>query len=41
MKKLFVTLALALGVYTAQAWNYVYDQAALLLAFWALHLLAV
>ena len=33
MKKLFVTLALALGVYTAQAWNYVYDQAALLLAF--------
>ena len=33
MKKLFVTLALAMGVYTAQAWNYVYDQAALLLAF--------
>lgn len=33
MKKLFITLALAMGVYTAQAWNWVYDQAALLLAF--------
>ena len=33
MKKLFLTLALAMGVYTAQAWNWVYDQAALLLAF--------
>ena len=33
MKKLFITLALAMGVYTAQAWNYVYDQAALLLAY--------
>ena len=33
MKKIFITLALALGVYSAQAWNWVYDQAALLLAF--------
>lgn len=33
MKKILITLALALGVYTAQAWNWVYDQAALLLAF--------
>ena len=33
MKKIFITLALAMGVYTAQAWNWVYDQAALLLAF--------
>ena len=33
MKRLFITLALAMGVYTAQAWNWVYDQAALLLAF--------
>ena len=33
MKKLFITLALAMGVYTAQAGNWVYDQAALLLAF--------
>jgi hypothetical protein len=33
MKKIFITLALAMGVYSAQAWNFVYDQAALLLAF--------
>ena len=33
MKKIFITLALVLGAYTAQAWNWVYDQAALLLAF--------
>ena len=33
MKRLFVTIALVLGIYSAQAWNWVYDQAALLLAF--------
>ena len=33
MKKIFITLALVLGAYTAQAWNWVYDQAALLLAY--------
>ena len=33
MKRLFITLALAMGVYTAQAWNWVYDQAAWLLAY--------
>lgn len=33
MKKIFITLALVMGVYSAQAWNWVYDQAALLLAF--------
>ena len=33
MKKIFIALALVLGVYSAQAWNWVYDQAALLLAF--------
>ena len=33
MKKIFLALALICGVYTAQAWNWVYDQAALLLAF--------
>ena len=32
MKKIFITLALLLGAYTAQAWNWIYDQAALLLA---------
>ena len=33
MKKIFIALALILGVKSAQAWNWVYDQAALLLAF--------
>ena len=33
MKKIFLAIALICGVYTAQAWNYVYDQAAFLLAF--------
>ena len=33
MKKIIITLALLVGVYSAQAWNWVYDQAALLLAF--------
>lgn len=33
MKKIFLTIALMMGVYSAQAWNWVYDQAALLLAF--------
>ena len=33
MKKIFLALALICGVYTAQAWNWVYDQAALLLAY--------
>ena len=33
MKKIFIALALIMGVSTAQAWNWVYDQAALLLAF--------
>ena len=33
MKKIVIMLALVLGVYSAQAWNWVYDQAALLLAF--------
>ena len=33
MKKIFITLALILGAYSAQAWNWVYDQAALLLAY--------
>lgn len=33
MKKIFIALALLLGVKSAQAWNWVYDQAALLLAF--------
>ena len=33
MKKIFLALALVCGVYTAQAWNWVYDQAALLLAY--------
>ena len=33
MKKIFIALALILCVKSAQAWNWVYDQAALLLAF--------
>ena len=33
MKKIVLTLALLLGVYSAQAWNWIYDQATLLLAF--------
>jgi hypothetical protein len=33
MKKIIITLALLLGVKSAQAWNWVYDQAALLLAY--------
>ena len=33
MKKIFIALALLLGVKSAQAWNWVYDQATLLLAF--------
>ena len=33
MKKILIALALILGVKSAQAWNWVYDQAALLLAF--------
>ena len=33
MKKIFIALALILGVKSALAWNWVYDQAALLLAF--------
>ena len=33
MKKIFLTLALVMGVYTAQAWNWVYDQAAWLWAY--------
>ena len=33
MKKIFITLALVLGVYSAQAWNWVYDQATILLAY--------
>ena len=33
MKKIFITLALILGAYSAQAWNWVYDQATLLLAY--------
>ena len=33
MKKIFITLALVLGAYSAQAWNWVYDQATLLLAY--------
>ena len=33
MKKIFITLALIMGAYSAQAWNWVYDQAALLLAY--------
>ncbi len=33
MKKIFIALALILGIQSAQAWNWVYDQAALLLAF--------
>lgn len=33
MKKIFLAVALLCGVYTAQAWNLVYDQATLLLAF--------
>lgn len=33
MKKIFIILALALGVSSAQAWNWVYDQATLLLAY--------
>jgi hypothetical protein len=33
MKKIFIALALILGTQSAQAWNWVYDQAALLLAF--------
>ena len=33
MKKIFITFALLMGVSSAQAWNWVYDQAALLLAF--------
>ena len=33
MKKIFLALALVCGVYTAQAWNWVYDQATLLLAY--------
>lgn len=33
MKKIFLTLALVMGVYTAQAWNWVYDQAVLLWAY--------
>lgn len=33
MKKMFIALALILGIQSAQAWNWVYDQAALLLAF--------
>ena len=33
MKKIFLALALVMGAYSAQAWNWVYDQAALLLAF--------
>ena len=33
MKKIFIALALLMGVSSAQAWNWVYDQAALLLAF--------
>ncbi len=33
MKKIFLALALLMGAYSAQAWNWVYDQAALLLAY--------
>ena len=33
MKKIIIALALLVGVQSAQAWNWVYDQAALLLAF--------
>lgn len=33
MKKIFIAFALLMGVSSAQAWNWVYDQAALLLAF--------
>ena len=33
MKKIFIALALLLGIKSAQAWNWVYDQAALLLAY--------
>jgi hypothetical protein len=33
MKKIVIALALLVGVQSAQAWNWVYDQAALLLAF--------
>lgn len=33
MKKIFIALALVMGVYSAQAWNWVYDQATLLLAY--------
>ena len=33
MKKIFITLALVLGAYSAQAWNWVYDQATVLLAY--------
>ena len=33
MKKIVLTLALLLGVYSAQAWNWIYDQATQLLAF--------
>ena len=33
MKKIIIALALLVGVHSAQAWNWVYDQAALLLAF--------
>lgn len=33
MKRIFLAVALLCGVYTAQAWNFVYDQATLLLAY--------
>ena len=33
MKKIVIMLALVLGVYSAQAWNWVYDQAVWLLAY--------
>ena len=33
MKKIFIAFALLMGVSSAQAWNWVYDQATLLLAF--------
>ena len=33
MKKILLTVALAMGVYSAQAWNWIYDQAVLLWAF--------
>ena len=33
MKKIFLAIALVMGVYSAQAWNWIYDQATLLWAF--------